>query len=385
VRQRIRHIIRKEFRQAFRDSKTRGMLFLPPLIQLLIFGYAVNLDVESARIAWMDQDQTFESRQLRTEFEGSGRFEISAAPENEKEMQRLLDRGQVLGIVRVLPGFARDIQRGRTTSVQVLLDGSNSNEASIVSGYAAQTIARYSSKVILQVQREKLLARFDGQGEPVHIAAPQIESRSRVWFNPDLHSRNYFVPGVVVNIITLVTLSLTAMAIVREKEIGTMEQLMVTPIRPIELILGKALPFVLIGFWDMLLVVAASLVIFHVPFQGSFLLLCFASFLFLLTSLGAGLFISTVSRTQQQAMMATFLFFQPFFMLSGFSFPVRNMPEMVQWLTYLNPVRYFLEIVRGIFLRGSGIDTLWRELAALAIFGVVILTASTMRFHKSLE
>lgn len=361
------------------------MLFLPPLIQLLIFGYAVNLDVESARIAWMDQDQTFESRQLRTEFEGSGRFEISAAPENEKEMQRLLDRGQVLGVVRVLPGFARDIQRGRTTSVQVLLDGSNSNEASIVSGYAAQTIARYSSKVGLQAQREKLLARFDGQGEPVRIAAPQIESRSRVWFNPDLHSRNYFVPGVVVNIITLVTLSLTAMAIVREKEIGTMEQLMVTPIRPIELILGKALPFVLIGFWDMLLVVAASLVIFHVPFQGSFLLLCFASFLFLLTSLGAGLFISTVSRTQQQAMMATFLFFQPFFMLSGFSFPVRNMPEMVQWLTYLNPVRYFLEIVRGIFLRGSGIDTLWRELAALAIFGVVILTASTMRFHKSLE
>jgi ABC-2 type transport system permease protein len=361
------------------------MLFLPPLIQLLIFGYAVNLDVESARIAWMDQDQTFESRQLRTEFEGSGRFEISAAPENEKEMQRLLDRGQVLGVVRVLPGFARDIQRGRTTSVQVLLDGSNSNEASIVSGYAAQTIARYSSKVMLQAQREKLLARFDGQGEPVHIAAPQIESRSRVWFNPDLHSRNYFVPGVVVNIITLVTLSLTAMAIVREKEIGTMEQLMVTPIRPIELILGKALPFVLIGFWDMLLVVAASLVIFHVPFRGSFLLLCFASFLFLLTSLGAGLFISTVSRTQQQAMMATFLFFQPFFMLSGFSFPVRNMPEMVQWLTYLNPVRYFLEIVRGIFLRGSGIDTLWRELVALAVFGVVILTASTMRFHKSLE
>jgi ABC-2 type transport system permease protein len=385
VRQRIRHIIRKEFRQAFRDSKTRGMLFLPPLIQLLIFGYAVNLDVESARIAWMDQDQTFESRQLRTEFEGSGRFEISAAPENEKEMQRLLDRGQVLGVVRVLPGFARDIQRGRTTSVQVLLDGSNSNEASIVSGYAAQTIARYSSKVMLRAQREKLLARFDGQGEPVQISAPQIESRSRVWFNPDLHSRNYFVPGVVVNIITLVTLSLTAMAIVREKEIGTMEQLMVTPIRPIELILGKALPFVLIGFWDMLLVVAASLVIFHVPFRGSFLLLCFASLLFLMTSLGAGLFISTVSRTQQQAMMATFLFFQPFFMLSGFSFPVRNMPEMVQWLTYLNPVRYFIEIVRGIFLRGSGIDTLWRELAALAVFGVVILTASTMRFHKSLE
>jgi ABC-2 type transport system permease protein len=361
------------------------MLFLPPLIQLLIFGFAVNLDVDSARIGWMDQDQTSESRQLRSEFEGSGRFEIAAFPESEKEMQNLLDRGQVLGVVRVLPGFARDIQRGRTTSVQVLLDGSNSNEASIVSSYAAQTIGRFSSKVMSDLQRDKLMARSVGMGTPAHLAAPQIEARSRVWFNPDLRSRNYFIPGVVVNIITLVTLSLTAMAIVREKEIGTMEQLMVTPIRPLELILGKALPFVLIGFWDMLLVVAASLLIFHVPFAGNFGLLCFASLLFLMTSLGAGLFISTVSRTQQQAMMATFLFFQPFFMLSGFSFPVRNMPEMVQWLTYLNPVRYFIEIVRGIFLRGSGIDTLWRELLALAIFGVTILTASTMRFHKHLE
>src|SRR6266404_6021184 len=214
---------------------------------------------------------------------------------------------------------------------------------------------------------------------------PQIVSRSRVWYNPDLKSRNYFIPGVVVNIITLVTLSLTAMAIVREKEIGTMEQLLVTPIRPVELILGKTLPFVLVGLWDLVLVVGAALLIFHVPFAGSFWLLLFAAFLFLLTSLGAGLFISTVSRTQQQAMLATFLFFQPFFMLSGFSFPIRNMPESVQWLTFLNPVRYFMDIVRGIFLRGSGIDTLWPELLALAVFGVAILWASVARFHRNLE
>jgi ABC-2 type transport system permease protein len=183
----------------------------------------------------------------------------------------------------------------------------------------------------------------------------------------------------------LITLSLTTMAIVREKEIGTMEQLMVTPIRPVELILGKTLPFVLIGFWDMLLVFAAALLIFQVPFAGNFGLLCLAAFLFILTTLGAGLYISTVSRTQQQANLATFLIFQPFMMLSGFTFPVRNMPEVVQWFTYLNPMRYFMEIVRGIFLRGSGMDTLWPQMAALAVIGVSILSLSVTRFHKSLE
>jgi ABC-2 type transport system permease protein len=175
------------------------------------------------------------------------------------------------------------------------------------------------------------------------------------------------------------------MAIVREKEIGTMEQLMVTPIRPSELILGKTLPFMIIGFWDMLLVLVASLIIFKVPFVGSFWLLCFASFLFILTTLGAGLLISTISKTQQQANMATFLLFQPFMMLSGFTFPITSMPEVVQWFTLINPMRYFLEIVRGIFLKGSGMDTLWPNLVALGVFGVVILWFSVTRFHKTLE
>jgi ABC-2 type transport system permease protein len=219
----------------------------------------------------------------------------------------------------------------------------------------------------------------------VQQSVPQVTSRSRVWFNPDLRSRKYFIPGVIVNIITLVTLSLTAMAIVREKEIGTMEQLMVTPIRPMELIIGKTLPFVAVGIWDMLLVMTAALLIFHVPFRGSFWLLLGSTLLFLLTTLGAGLFISTVSKTQTQAMMATSLFFQPFFMLSGFTFPIRNMPQLAQWLTFLNPVRYFMEIVRGVFLQGAGIESLWRQMAALAVFGVTILWLSIQRFHKQLE
>lgn len=373
----------KEFIQALRDPRMRSMLFFPPLLQLLIFGYAVNLDVDNAKIAWMDQDRTPESRQLLSEFEGSGRFVIDGYPRDERTMQQMMDRSQVDAVIRVLPGFGRDVERGRPSSVQVLVDGTNSNTASIVSAYASQCIARFSGEA-MQKQQKSILVGAAASG-PVHMAMPAVEPRTRVWFNPDLRSRNYFIPGVIVNIITLVTLSLTAMAIVREKEIGTMEQLMVTPIRPPELILGKTLPFVLVGLWDMLLVLAASLLLFRIPFNGSFWLLLASALLFLLTTLGAGLFISTVSQTQQQAMMATMIFFQPFFMLSGFTFPIRNMPRLAQWLTFVNPVRYFMEIVRGVFLQGAGVEALWPEMLALAVFGVTILWLSVQRFHKQLE
>jgi ABC-2 type transport system permease protein len=385
MRQRLRCIIRKEFVQALRDPRMRSMLFIPPLLQLMIFGYAASLDVDSAKIAWMDQDRTPESRGLLSEFQGSGRFVLAGIPDTEASMQRMMDRGQVDAVIRVLPGFARDVKRGRTTGVQVLLDGTNSNTASLVSGFASQTIARYSSVAMQHQQQVLMVASTEESGGPIQIAAPQVAARSRVWFNEDLRSRNYFIPGVIVNIITLVTLSLTAMAIVREKEIGTMEQLMVTPIRPTELIIGKTLPFVAVGVWDMLLVMGAALLVFHVPFRGSFWLLFCSTLLFLLTSLGAGLFISTVSKTQTQAMMATGLFFQPFFMLSGFTFPIRNMPQLAQYLTIINPVRYFMEIVRGVFLQGAGLAALWPQMVTLAVFGVTILWLSVMRFHKQLE
>ncbi len=385
MRQRLRRIIRKEFIQSLRDPRMRSMLVMPPLIQLLIFGYAASLDVDNAKIAWMDQDHTPESRDLLAEFRGSQRFEFAGFPDNERAMQTMMDRGQVDGVVRVLPGFGRDVERGRPSSVQILIDGSNSNTASIISGYASQCIARYSGDVGQKQQKAKLVSPTVASGGAVAMQVPVVASSTRVWFNPDLKSRNYFIPGVIVNIITLVTLSLTAMAIVREKEIGTMEQLMVTPIRPSELIIGKTLPFVLVGVWDMLLVMGAALLVFHVPFRGNFWLLFGTTLLFLLTTLGAGLFISTVSKTQQQAMMATSLFFQPFFMLSGFTFPIRNMPTLAQWLTWLNPVRYFMEIVRGVFLQGAGIAALWPQMIALAVFGVTILWLSVQRFHKHLE
>jgi ABC-2 type transport system permease protein len=381
--ERIRVIIRKEFLQTLREPRMRGMLLLPPIIQLIIFGFAANMDVDHARMAWMDFDRTAQSRDLLSRFQGSGRFEVVAEPQSEAEMQRLLDHGDVDAVIRVLPQFGVDILRGRPAQVQVLVDGTNSNTASIVASYAAQSAAGYSRNAMLDMQRNKLTSRM--APEAIHFSVATVTAQTRVWFNPDLRSRNYFVPGVVVNIIMLVTLSLTSMAIVREKEIGTMEQLMVTPIRPMELILGKTLPFVLIGLFDAALAVAVALGLFHVPFRGNFLLLLLCCILFIMTTLGAGLFISTVSRTQQQAMMSTFLFFQPCFLLSGFSFPIRNMPDSVRWITYFNPIRYFLEIVRGIFLKGAGIQSLWPQMLALAVIGVTVLTLSAMRFHKKLD
>jgi ABC-2 type transport system permease protein len=382
---RILEIMRKEFRQTLREPRMRGMLFGPPLIQLLVFGYAVNMDVDQARIAWMDQDRTPAAIELREAFTGSGRFKIVAAPASESAAQDLLDHGGVNAVVRVGPGFGRDLAMSRQASVQVLLDGTNSNTASIVAGYSQSVIARYSGQVQLQQQRMRMAQATAGTGAPVSAAVGTLVTRSRVWFNPDLRSRTYYVPGVIINIITLVTLMLTAMAVVREKEIGTMEQLMVTPIRPIELILGKTLPFSLVGIVELFLVTVAAMVIFGVPMRGNALLLLFSSCLFLLSTLGAGLFISTISNTQQQAMMASFFFFMPAFTLSGFSFPVRNMPYAVQILTIVNPLRHYMVIVRDIFLKGSGIAQLWPNMVALAVFGSAILWISASRFRKTLD
>jgi ABC-2 type transport system permease protein len=382
---RIREIVRKEFRQTFREPRMRVLLFAPPLIQLIVFGYAVNLDVEQSRIAWMDQDRTPESRDLRAAFEGSGRFSVVAQPGTDLALRELMDHSKVQAAIRLLPGFGRDVRRGETAPVQVLVEGTNSNTASIVSSYAGQVISNFAAGMLAEQQQTKLVARTVVTGGPVNLTLPGLDVRSRVWFNPDLRSRNYFVPGVVVNIIALVTLTLTAMAIVREKEIGTMEQLMVSPIRPLELIIGKMLPFAMVGIADMVLITAAALLVFHIPFRGSALLLFACAVLYLMTTIGAGLFISTISQTQQQAMMSSFFFFMPAFMLSGFAFPIRNMPMAVQALTYLNPLRYFMEIVRGIFLKGTGVSILWPQMAALAAYGVLILGVSTLRFHKRLD
>ena len=381
--ERIREMIVKELRQTLREPKMRATLFVPPLLQLLIFGYAVNLDVEHATLAWMDQDNSVESRELLQEFTGSGRFTIVRQLSSEEDTQRTLDSSEVESVVRILPGFAADLARGRAAAVQVLVDGSNSNTASLVAAQCTQVIQRFSLRKLEELQRQKLVGLAIDR--PLRASLPTLVAEPRVWFNPELRSRNYFVPGVLVNIIMLVTLTLTSMAIVREKEIGTMEQLMVTPIRPIELIIGKTLPFAAIGLAQLFFITIVAMLVFHVPLHGSPWLLVFASIFFIECTLGMGLFISTISATQQQAMMTTLFVFQPAFMLSGFSFPIRNMPEAVQWVTYLNPMRYFMEVVRGIFLKGVGLDILWPQILALAILGTSILGLSAMRFKKRLD
>jgi len=381
--ERILVILRKELIQTLREPRMRVLLFVPPMVQLVVFGFAVNLDVDHARIAWMDMDRSPLSRDLRERFEGSGRFDVVSMPRNEDEVQQTLDRGLAQAVVRVLPGFERDVLRNRATEVQVLVDGSNSNTASLVSSYAGEIIADFSSNVAAGQQKVRVLTRSPNSA--VAMTFPNVKASSRVWFNPDLHSRNYFVPGVVANIIMMVTLMLTALAIVREKEIGTMEQLMVTPIRPIELMLGKTLPFAVVGLLDVVLISSVALLVFHTPFRGNPLLLLFCAVLFLMTTLGAGLFLSTISQTQQQAMMMNFFFSTPAFMLSGFAFPIRNMPVVVQYLTYLNPLRYFMEIVRGIFLKGVGISVLWPQMVAMAVYGVAVVCLSAARFRKKLD
>jgi ABC-2 type transport system permease protein len=383
--ERIKEIIRKEFFQTLRDPRSRALLLGPPLLQLVIFGYAVNMDVELTRIAWMDMDRTYESRALLSAFQGSKYFAIREVLSSEDQIAERLDWGRVEAVVRVLPGFARSLSRGSTAEVQVLVDGTNSNTAAIASNYVLQTIAGFAATAQQGQRNTRIMSRTEEAAGPAPAGPSGLIVQNRVWFNPELKSRVYFVPGVIVNIIALVTIMLTAMSIVREKEIGTMEQLMVTPLRPIELMLGKLLPFAIVGILQVIVVTIAALLIFRIPFRGSVGLLFFSALLFLLTTLGIGLFISTISRTQQQAMMTSFFFFMPALLLSGFSFPIRNMPLPAQYLTYLNPLRYFMEIVRSLFLKGVGIQYLWPQLVALALFGSAILVLSALRFHKRLD
>lgn len=382
---RIAVIVRKEFLQLLRHPRMRLTLFLPPILQLIIFGYAVNMDVDHIRLGWMDGDRTPASRELLSAFTGSGRFFVKALPANEDGVRRLLDTGEVQAVIRVLPGFASDLTRGRNAQIQLLLDGTNSNSATLISSYASAIVSTFSADAAAGQARLQLLTRMTSSAGVLNTRSSHLTAVPRIWFNPDLRSSNYFVPGVMSNILLVITVMLTAMTIVREKELGTIEHLLVTPIRPIELMIGKVIPAAFVGLVDVLLITLAASLIFHIPFRGSPLLLAVCAALFLLTSLGIGLFISTISQTQQQAVMSSFLFAAPTFMLSGFMFPIRNMPLAVQYFTYLNPLRYFLEIVRGIVLKGTGVAVLWPQMLALLVYGVCIVTLAAARFRRRLD
>ena len=380
---RLKSMLVKEFIQALRNPRMRIILFLPPLIQLMIFGYAANTDIRNISLAVYDLDNTPESRELSEHFSSSGYFRVAAHPRDPREIRRLIDEGKVSAAFQINPGFARQLRTREGTAAQLIVDGTDSNTASVVMTYAQRIVSEYSRQIL--VQRITSLPNIpDAMKRPFFLHGG-INVESRAFFNPNLESRNFYVPGIMAFLIMLVTLLLTCMSIVREREIGTMEQLIVSPIRPFELILGKTIPFALIGYVDVLIVTVVGVFWFEVPIRGSILLLLGATTIYLLSSLGIGLFISTVSHTQQQAMMTMFFFFVPAILLSGFVFPIANMPPVVQYLTYADPLRYYLVIIRGIFLKGSGFSVLWPQMVGLAVVGGIVFTVSSLRFRKRLE
>jgi ABC-2 type transport system permease protein len=372
---RIKEMLVKEFIQIFRDPKMKGVIFMMPIIQVLVFGYAVTTDVNHIPTAVHDLDNSRASRELTSRFVKSGYFDVIEYVSDESRARELLDRGEASVVLRFNKGFGDHLRAGRTARVQLVVDGTDSNTAGIVLNYSTQIALKFSQKVLI-TRFTRLRGSFEKPGH--------VEMQTRAWFNENLESRNFYVPGVIAIIVMLITLMLTSMAIVREKEIGTMEQIMVTPISPAEFILGKTLPFALIGFADVIVITLIGVFWFEVPIRGNLLLLFLATGLYLMTTLGVGLLISTVSQTQQQAMMSTFFFYFPAVLLSGFMFPIANMPESVQWLTYLNPLRYFLVIIRGIFLKGVGSSVLWPQILALATMGVFTLGLASRRFRKTL-
>jgi drug efflux transport system permease protein len=373
--ERIKRMLIKEFIQVFRDPRMKAMIFVVPLMQLLIFSYAASTDVRHVSTGVYDLDNTVSSRALVSRFVKSGYFDVAAYISTDARERELLDEGKVQVVLHVNQGFEDDLRAGRSAPFQLIVDGTDSNTAGIILGYSNTIVHQFSQAILAQ-----RILRLRG-----NVRQPgQVLLQTRTWFNENLESRTYFVPGVIALMITLLTLLLTSMAVVREKEIGTMEQILVTPIRPAEFILGKTVPFALISFVDLILVTLVGVLWFDIPVRGSFLLLVFSTSIYLLSTLGIGLLISTVSETQQQAMMTTFFFFMPAVLLSGFMFPIANMPAIVQWLTYLNPMRYAMVILRGIFLKDVGINILWSQIAALAVIGTITLGLASSRFRKTL-
>ena len=370
--ERLLCVIKKEFIQIFRNSKMRAIVLVMPLLQSMVFGYAVTTDVKHVDTAVYDQAQTPESRDLIDRFIHSGYFSIKKVIRSDQEMDEVIDRGEVSAILRFPPDFSGKLAAGKTAAVQIIVDGADSNTAGVVLNYAGNIIRNDALEILRK--------RMGGPGRQTI----GVNLQTRAWFNANLTSRNFYVPGVIASIVMLVTLLLTSMSVVREKEMGTMEQIVVTPITSAEFILGKTMPSIILGFINMIFVTLISVFWFDIPVRGNMVTLLVANGFYLMTTIGTGLYISTISATQQQAMMSAFFFYLPAVLLSGFMFPIANMPEVVQVFTYLNPLRYFLIIIRGIFLKGVGVAVLWPQMLALLILGSLVLTLAVKRFHKNI-
>ena len=374
---RLKQMLIKEFIQVFRDKRTRFILIIPPIIQMMVFGYAANYEIRHVPTVVLDLDHSQESRELVSRFTSSLYFDVQRQLTDSRQLGDLIERGDATVGLEIDAGFAQKLRSGQTAPLQVIVDATNSNTALIASGYISQIAQGFAA----QYQRD----RINRIAPQLIEVMPQVELAPRPWYNPDLRSRWFFVPGIIGSLTLVLVITLTAFAVVREREIGTLEQMMVTPIRPAEFILGKTLPFFLIGIFDVTLIAVVGSLWFQVPFRGHVSVLALGAVLFILCMLGVGLLISTISATQQQAMVTSFFFIMPAITFSGFGFPISTMPHWMQLFSYVIPLRYFLIVIRGTYLKGVGMDILWPQMAAMAGLGVALLTVSILRFHKALD
>jgi ABC-2 type transport system permease protein len=374
--QQILYILRKEFQQILRDRFMLAVLFVVPIVQLFILAYAITTDVKHLSTVICDLDRSAASRELVEAFHHSGYFDLNHFTSRQKDIKRYLDAEKaVIGLV-IPVNFSRELKSGTSPNVQILLDGQNSNSSVIAMGY--------SQRIIQQFMMQKLkdtLRKNPDVAEMIH----QVEPETRVWYNPNLKSAYYMIPGIIALLLTMITALLTSLAIVREREIGTLEQLMVTPIRPYQLILGKIIPFAVLGYIEFSIAMVIAVIWWRIPFIGSIPTLAAYIAAYILTTLGLGVFISTTVKTQQQALFFCWFFIIFALLMSGFFFPIENMPESLQYLTYLDPLRYFISVMRELILKGAGFKQMWQEMAALIIFGAVIFSLSVLRFQKRIS
>jgi ABC-2 type transport system permease protein len=375
INTRLASLVRKEFIQLFRDKRMLALILVMPLMQLFLLGYAATNDIGNVPLAVYDQSRSPDSRALLDAFNVAGYFQLDYSVSSNAEIQALIEKGSVKAALIIPPDYARRLQAGEA-QVSFILDGSDPSIAA-TSLSAAQLIGQTHATQLLSQKLARLGSGFRLQ--------PPVEVRTTVWYNPDMISAFFMIPGVIGMVLYSITAILTASAVVRERERGTIEQLIVTPIRPWELIVGKVLPYLLLGLFDALEVIAVGHWWFGVPVRGSLLLIVLLSTLFLLSGLGIGLFASTVANTQQEAMLTVFMTLLPSIFLSGFFFPLSSMPMFLQWVSYLIPLRYFLNIIRVLLLKGVGIESIRGDVVALVIFGIVIMGAASLRFRKRLD
>ncbi len=372
---RVLYLIQKEFRQIVREKAFIGIIFVMPFIQIVVLGFAITTDVRNVALAIVDEDRSRFSRRMIDAFSVTESFQYLGQAENGNHLRQLLDRGDIKIGLTIPVHFERDLKKGKAPSVQAVIDGVDGNSAGVALAYVNQ--------IALKLQREWLLESGVSPAELNNIHLAQVEPR--MLYNASLESKNNIVPGIIAVLVTMITAFLTGMSIVREKEIGTLEQLMVTPIRSAELMLGKIIPFLIVALMLMGVGILAAGVIFGIWMRGSLILLVLLSLVFSLSTLGLGIFASTIAKTQQQSMFIAWFFAVFALLLSGFFIPIENMPDWVQVITYANPLRYFMVIIREIYLKGTGFVFLWKEAAAMGLFGLLMFTAASLRFRKRLS